>query len=328
MNRRILNAASSRSARIAEWRLRSRYSRFLVSGSAENDDHTVLRQALRTTRGAALDRLAPLFTDRYGGCSDLAATREARQTATEISDAGYSVKPGFFASERHVDRFRDAAVGVFTSDSQVSSVADVLTGSATSSQEMYFLPEMWVLQQALTRQLLCDPYVLSVAALYLGVSPVLSQVNAWFSFRVPGLVPETSAQNWHWDCDRVKWLKVFLYLTEVSDHSGPHEFVRGSHKRLPKTPMSSRLTSEKVGKMFDDEEIVTFAGSRGTLIFEDTRGLHRGRPVIEGYRLVLQLEFSVDLFGAPTEPLPDSARNLFDSETTILWPRLFLRGFR
>jgi hypothetical protein len=36
---------------------------------------------------------------------------------------------------------------------------------------------------------------------------------------------------------------------------------------------------------------------RGTLIAVDTSGLHKGKPVVAGHRLILQLEYTSALFG-------------------------------
>jgi hypothetical protein len=51
---------------------------------------------------------------------------------------------------------------------------------------------------------------------------------------------------------------------------------------------------------------VTFAAPRGTIIVEDTRGLHKGNPVSGNSRLILQLQFSNSLFGAeyPKSQIP------------------------
>ena len=35
-------------------------------------------------------------------------------------------------------------------------------------------------------------------------------------------------------------------------------------------------------------------GKKGTLVIEDTRGYHRGLPVIDGERIMLQLEYAIN----------------------------------
>jgi hypothetical protein len=42
------------------------------------------------------------------------------------------------------------------------------------------------------------------------------------------------------------------------------------------------------------------------VLFADTSGLHKGKPITRGHRLILQLEYSNCLFGAPLERMPAS----------------------
>ena len=47
-----------------------------------------------------------------------------------------------------------------------------------------------------------------------------------------------SAQEFHFDLDSIKWLKFFIYLTDVEANTGPHIYVKGTHnskKRFNKT---------------------------------------------------------------------------------------------
>ena len=48
---------------------------------------------------------------------------------------------------------------------------------------------------------------------------------------------------------------------------------------------------------FNKNDVIEFNAPRGTVIAEDTRGLHKGKHVTEGDRLVLQIQFSNSLFG-------------------------------
>jgi hypothetical protein len=58
-----------------------------------------------------------------------------------------------------------------------------------------------------------------------------------------------------------------------------------------------RLTDEEVASAFDDNKIIEFSAPRGTIIAEDTRGLHKGKHVQKGDRLIFQIQFSNSLFG-------------------------------
>jgi hypothetical protein len=43
--------------------------------------------------------------------------------------------------------------------------------------------------------------------------------------------------------------------------------------------------------------LLEFHGPRGTIIAEDTRGFHKGKPIEGGDRLVLEFDFCDSLFG-------------------------------
>jgi hypothetical protein len=49
---------------------------------------------------------------------------------------------------------------------------------------------------------------------------------------------------------------------------------------------------------FESDRFIEFSAPRGTIIAEDTRGLHKGKHVTRNDRLIFQLEFSNSLFGS------------------------------
>jgi Phytanoyl-CoA dioxygenase (PhyH) len=125
--------------------------------------------------------------------------------------------------------------------------------------------------------------MLDVANAYLRLWPKLSYVDLWYT--APQEVDEerVASQNWHYDFDDKHLLKAFLYLTDVDAETGPFEYVPGSqpggryHDVRPWTPMGyGRVSDEDVAKSVPRDDIVTFTAPRGTLIFCNTSGLHRG----------------------------------------------------
>ena len=60
----------------------------------------------------------------------------------------------------------------------------------------------------------------------------------------------------------------------------------------------TRLTDAEVFSYYSSDDVIEMVAPRGSVIVEDTRGLHKGREVIQGDRLMLQLQFSISLFGA------------------------------
>lgn len=151
--------------------------------------------------------------------------------------------------------------------------------------------------------LLCDLSILSVAQSYLRARPVADVLALWWTTAHGSKPSEAAAQYFHFDMDRVKWLKFFIYLTDVGPDTGPHVFVAGSHRTggIPQPLLDKgyvRLTDDDVRAGNRGTEFVEFKAPRGTVLAEDTRGLHKGKHVARGDRLMLQLQFSNSLFGA------------------------------
>ena len=139
-----------------------------------------------------------------------------------------------------------------------------------------------------------DPFFLKIAQNYLGCNPILCQTNLWYS--CTNTVPERT-QQFHQDYDDINFLKIFIYLSDVNMLNGPHSYVSGSLNNLI-TPSnyepSNRLTDDYVINTYG-ENVKIFTGVTGTIIIENTNGLHRGLPVLSGSRLILQLQYSSTL---------------------------------
>ena len=109
---------------------------------------------------------------------------------------------------------------------------------------------------------------------------------------------ESVSDTFHFDDWRHRF-KAFLYLTDVSETNAPFVYLKGSHipdkwrdKKEYEYYRYGKLGS--YGSFFIQEieylkskynfETFTCTGNKGTLILTDTRGLHKGTPLIEGKR--------------------------------------------
>ena len=150
-----------------------------------------------------------------------------------------------------------------------------------------------------------DPSLSVLAGNYLGCEPILDLITMWWSAPGPQGFESAAAQQFHYDADRLKFLKIFFYLTDVRPTTGPHCFVRGSHRRLvPAVAAAIRHSDAVVESSYSQHAIAEICGPVGTILLADTSGLHKGKPLTEGCRLILQVQFSNCLFGAPIERLP------------------------
>jgi hypothetical protein len=169
-----------------------------------------------------------------------------------------------------------------------------------------------LLANKIIQNLLCDSSILKLSERYLGAAPIADVLEMWWHTNYSIKADKKAAQYYHFDLDRVKWLKFFIYITDVGVNEGPHSFIAGTHKSnaIPHALLKkgySRIDDDEVFSCLDKSREVTFVAKRGTIIIEDTRGLHKGNRVIGKPRLILQLQFSNSLFGAahPKESFPE-----------------------
>lgn len=292
------------------------YGKYLHGLRSSSDSQKLLREAFVATNGFALDAASILAQERYASRSPSVSPNsnrtainlhsdEKHDAVTSLEERGWWLAPRLLSAEQLLDfeafglgLLRTAHPDVFNafSDELNPQRAGQLLGG------MHSLNSSALLEHSLAL-LAFDGDLIDIAHRYLGVRPVLSQPpNAWFSFPVSE-VDQGSAQNWHWDCDRIKWLKVFVYATDVSDSNGPHAFIETSHRRLRISSKDSRYTDAAVNEAYPGARR-DFTAQRGQILIEDTKGLHRGQPVLDGYRFILQFEYAIDYYGAVTDIRP------------------------
>jgi hypothetical protein len=190
-----------------------------------------------------------------------------------------------------------------TTSAPIDAPARARFDPASPTAVRYDLDEQDVLACPVAQQLLGDQSLLAIAQQYLGAAPVQDMVAMWWSTAQPVAASSAAAQLFHFDLDRLRFLKLFVYLTDVDAAHGPHLFVRGSHRDLPAGfRHDRRYTDDEVFEAFGDA-VMSIEGRRGTMFLADTRGLHKGLPLEHGIRLVFQLEYATSLFGYPVRRL-------------------------
>lgn len=132
--------------------------------------------------------------------------------------------------------------------------------------------------------------ILRLASAYVGCKPTISAIGVRWS--LPGVKSLDSTQMFHRDPDDWRFLKVFVYLTDVDPEGGPHIYVAGSHN----TPGSMRgmsYSGKQVEARFGAQNMRTILGERGTTFVADTIGIHAGMPPKRAPRLLLQVQYSI-----------------------------------
>lgn len=153
--------------------------------------------------------------------------------------------------------------------------------------------------------LLSDKTLLAIAQAYLKTVPKADILSMWWHTKFHSQPDSEAAQFYHFDMDRIKWIKIFIYLTDVGPLDGAHSFISQSHKagNIPAKFLRRgyvRLSDKEVKDYYGEKQEIKFTAPKGTIIIEDTRGLHKGNLVQQRgvSRLMLQLQFSNSLFGA------------------------------
>jgi hypothetical protein len=127
-----------------------------------------------------------------------------------------------------------------------------------------------------------NPRLLDLANAYLEMCSKLEYVDVWYTPAAGGGDERRSSQRWHRDFNDRHLLKAFLYLVDVDDETGPFEYVPrsapgGELDRLwPWRPLGENYPPEDEFSERVDGRSVTFTAPKGTIIFCNTSGFHRG----------------------------------------------------
>jgi hypothetical protein len=173
---------------------------------------------------------------------------------------------------------------------------------------------------------LADPGIATVAAHYMGMVPRFVGSSFWRTRTATGS-DRLYSQLWHRDYNDRMLMKVFLYITDVGETEGYFEYMAGSHesgalgaefdrigpdgfRAYPDAAAVERcvasLPSFKLNELQADQysgtaapwhrtpAIVKGIAPKGTLIFADTYGLHRGGFVQEGHRDMVMTTYSTN----------------------------------
>jgi hypothetical protein len=173
-----------------------------------------------------------------------------------------------------------------------------------------------------------SPLLIGAAERYLGCTPTLYSLNAWWSFPRPS-GPARYSQSFHRDRDDLRFCTLFVFLTDVDAESGPHVYVRRTHRRdliehrlamagaadlSALDPQDRRLLNVDMLAAMEgygaDRVIETVFGAQadvvegpaGTAILADTYGFHKGIPPRTERRLMFWARYGTyPNFTPPTQ---------------------------
>jgi ectoine hydroxylase-related dioxygenase (phytanoyl-CoA dioxygenase family) len=139
--------------------------------------------------------------------------------------------------------------------------------------------------------------LLDIANTYLGMWAKLEYVDVWYTPPVDQ-AERQSSQRWHRDFNDRHLLKAFLYLVDVDEDSGPFEYVPRSapggelDHLWPWRPLGDNYPPDEEFAAKLAEKAVSFTAPKGTLIFCNTSGFHRGGFAIGKPRVLATVTYS------------------------------------
>jgi len=160
------------------------------------------------------------------------------------------------------------------------------------------------------------PLVLGAVEAIFGAKPIISNIFVWWllhGFDHQANTHDTYAcrpHEFHRDMDDLAAVKLYVYLTDVDETSGPHAVIRGSHRwSLPKRQRSLQLSDPAYPSK---ENLHLIMGPAGFAWLENSFTLHRAIIATGKHRLIIAITYTLlpVAFG-PNEPfLPKDGRKL------------------
>lgn len=162
----------------------------------------------------------------------------------------------------------------------------------------------YLINQKIIQKILLKDEILIIGQKYFGSLAFFDHISLSITTNFNKLPDSNSAQLYHFDLDRPKWLKFLTYVNDVDFSNGPHCFIKKTHKNNA-IPFSLRSKgyvriddqNKYIKNLIKNEIKIT--GKAGTAIIEDTKGLHKGSVVKKGYRILLNIQINSSMFGSP-----------------------------
>jgi hypothetical protein len=142
------------------------------------------------------------------------------------------------------------------------------------------------------------PRVLAVVNAYFGFLCRLKSFELWVNLPHASSKPAGS-QRWHRDYEDRNLLKIFLYLSDVDEGTGPLSFVRTSQiggalgRIFPRRPPHGAVPAHgEVEREVPPDLIETCTVPAGTVVLCDTTGLHKGGLCERSHRVAFTATFA------------------------------------
>ena len=255
----------------------ARYRRFYLQRRVQS-------LAALESRADAIAARLPRFEGRKSALADRAVAELKSQgyamVSEAISPAAVKSLHDFFCVQAVVDPYRPE-LGSFVPPDNVPKGTHVA-----------YFPGNLVARAPGIYDIVNHPDILSAVARTLGGKPTIGYMAIWWSLPAQD-GKALQAENYHRDVDDWRFVKLFTYLTDVDETSGPHVYVPGSHN-TDKLATIRRYEEQEVFAAFGPDCEKRFTGPAGTAFLENTYGFHRGYPPKSRPRLALGVTYCIE----------------------------------
>ena len=300
--------------RITKRDFESRLERYTATGESAPGDAESLNDAFLKSAGAWLTQGSRNIATRNGR-SDFSNAEDflhlwqepgsMERTLNQLNTDGYAILDTKFSPEivQELATYFASAPCTLTSDQELNMAPEdrVVVDFENPLAVKYSVDTNTLLMNATVRKMLLDRGLLQIAQEYLGSTPIVDIVTAWYSF--PSANPShQAAQLFHFDLDRVRWLKAFLLLSDQTIETGAHLYIPGTQRDggISSDLLAkgyTRLQDPDVENFYPKDTWKSMVAPAGSILLEDTRGLHKGISLQRDHRLMLQFEYAQTLFG-------------------------------
>ncbi|OAI40148.1 hypothetical protein AYO39_01970 [Actinobacteria bacterium SCGC AG-212-D09] len=171
-------------------------------------------------------------------------------------------------------------------------------------------------------QLGASTRMLDIINSYLGMWSKITYADQWYTPPRGSEADRLGSMRWHRDYNDQHLVKVFVYLVDVDEGTGPFEYIPGSArggKYSDVWPWQAAGDTYPPGEEFDQRiptsAVRTFTAPAGSMIFCNTSGFHRGGFATEKPRDIFVYNY---VSPAALEALVDRNFNLETSTVSDL----------
>lgn len=143
-----------------------------------------------------------------------------------------------------------------------------------------------------TLDIVFSDLVIDIATEFYGALPAITGCNLLKSF--VNDLPEAGYNMFHVDVQSPKFIKFFVYPSDVDEESGPFCIVKGSHRRKPAGwRMNNNRTIQDIENTYGADSVHRITARAGDLVVADPTAFHRAQKPQKHTRRALMINTGI-----------------------------------